>query len=371
MHYQIKLGRAFANYPRPPLGEVVADINDRTQKPHWSFWVGVAVALVALCFAAILQWLIVVGVLLVGGGVAGWLYCWERRDRPTHLTYVLDQDMQRYFGDIQHSWQTLAQAEQVWLEDRRQQMQHRRQQHRKQGAQSGQPQGAESYAVSFSQVPVRIRPLMPPFVKTNLDIWSVEVSYLQLFFLPDYVLIRRRGFYSAASYSSFTVRYEPEHIYLRGKIPQDAHRIIGDRHPGMTQVRYGLLHITSTIGLRLRLHVSNYLAAERFAEQFQQAQGCLVRRDTTEEPVEQGDRRSSTPTRPNPKPAYEVLGVQPNASLEEIKQAYYRMAKMNHPDRVAGLAPEFKELATRRIREINTAYREMRQQAMMRSVGKF
>jgi hypothetical protein len=357
MHYHIKLGRAFVNVPRPPIGEVVADINDRAQKPHRAFWVGIAAGLIALSFAAILQWAIAAAVVLLGGGLTAWLYWQEQRDRATGVTYELDQDMQAHFQDIQRSWQTLATAEKVWLEDRRQQVKNRRQAARSEHA---------SYAVSFSNVPVRVHRLRPPFVNTNLDIWSVEVSYLQLFFLPDYVLIRRRGFYSAASYSSFSVRYEPELMHLRSKIPRDAQRIPGQRHPRMTQVRYGLLHITSTIGLRLRLHVSNSLVAERFAEQFQQAQGSLARRDAAEN---QGDRSRPKP-KPSKKSAHEILGVQPNASLEEIKLAYYRLAKMNHPDRVAGLAPEFKELATRRIREINTAYRELQQQARMRSVGK-
>jgi preprotein translocase subunit Sec63 len=35
------------------------------------------------------------------------------------------------------------------------------------------------------------------------------------------------------------------------------------------------------------------------------------------------------------------------------------MAQMYHPDKVAGLAPEFRELAERRMKEINTAYAKL------------
>jgi len=57
--------------------------------------------------------------------------------------------------------------------------------------------------------------------------------------------------------------------------------------------------------------------------------------------------------------AFKVLGVAPGASREEIKAAYYRMAQQYHPDKVATLAPEFRELAERRMKEINTAYDEL------------
>jgi DnaJ-class molecular chaperone len=48
--------------------------------------------------------------------------------------------------------------------------------------------------------------------------------------------------------------------------------------------------------------------------------------------------------------------VTEGASQEEIAVAYRKLAQMNHPDKVAGLAPEFRGLAERRMHEINAAY---------------
>ncbi len=53
---------------------------------------------------------------------------------------------------------------------------------------------------------------------------------------------------------------------------------------------------------------------------------------------------------------WDVLGVSIGASEEEITAAYRRMAQMYHPDKVATLGPELKELADRRMKEINAAY---------------
>lgn len=56
------------------------------------------------------------------------------------------------------------------------------------------------------------------------------------------------------------------------------------------------------------------------------------------------------------KSPYAVLGIAVSASTEEIKIAYRKMASLYHPDKVAHLAPEFREMADNKMKEINTAY---------------
>ena len=52
---------------------------------------------------------------------------------------------------------------------------------------------------------------------------------------------------------------------------------------------------------------------------------------------------------------YKVLGVSPDASDDEIKQAYRRLAKQYHPDRNPGDAE-----AARKMQEINAAYEQIK-----------
>jgi DnaJ-domain-containing protein 1 len=66
-------------------------------------------------------------------------------------------------------------------------------------------------------------------------------------------------------------------------------------------------------------------------------------------------------SRPNDGPSqelkwFEVLGVAPTASLDEIKTAYRERARQYHPDRVQGLGKEFGEIAERKMKELNSAY---------------
>ena len=53
---------------------------------------------------------------------------------------------------------------------------------------------------------------------------------------------------------------------------------------------------------------------------------------------------------------YEILGVDRNATSEEIKSAYKKLAGKYHPDKVLHLGDEFKILADKRFKEIQEAY---------------
>jgi DnaJ like chaperone protein len=62
----------------------------------------------------------------------------------------------------------------------------------------------------------------------------------------------------------------------------------------------------------------------------------------------------------NEQAPHEVLGVSANATIEEITAAYRQMAQMYHPDKVTTLGPEFRELAERKMKEINKAYEALK-----------
>ncbi len=61
--------------------------------------------------------------------------------------------------------------------------------------------------------------------------------------------------------------------------------------------------------------------------------------------------------------AYQVLGVSPNASGDEVRQAYRTLMKDYHPDVLAskGLPEEMMKFATQRAREFSRAYECIRQ----------
>ena len=58
------------------------------------------------------------------------------------------------------------------------------------------------------------------------------------------------------------------------------------------------------------------------------------------------------------KDPYEILGISPTASDEEVKAAYRALARKYHPDNFDDSNP-LKELATEKMQEINQAYDEI------------
>ena len=60
--------------------------------------------------------------------------------------------------------------------------------------------------------------------------------------------------------------------------------------------------------------------------------------------------------------AYKILGVDANATDEEVKKAYREMAKKNHPDLVSNLGEEVREAAEKKFQEINAAYESIKKQ---------
>lgn len=57
---------------------------------------------------------------------------------------------------------------------------------------------------------------------------------------------------------------------------------------------------------------------------------------------------------------YDVLGVQPSATYDEIRAAYHDKARQLHPDRVAGRSAGEQEATRRAMQDVNEAWRVLR-----------
>jgi len=83
----------------------------------------------------------------------------------------------------------------------------------------------------------------------------------------------------------------------------------------------------------------------------QRGENATTRGATTDEP-------QVAPEASQESPWFDVLGVSSSATIDEVKQAYKALVKQNHPDRVHGMSPIFRELAEAETKKINGAYAE-------------
>lgn len=63
--------------------------------------------------------------------------------------------------------------------------------------------------------------------------------------------------------------------------------------------------------------------------------------------------------------AYTVLEIEPNATDDEVKKAYRRLAMKNHPDKVAQLGPDVQKAAAAKFQKIQAAYEKIKKERGM------
>ena len=246
------------------------------------------------------------------------------------------------------------------------------------------------------------RRVSPRFIDTNVEVWGTDSLGRgpRVLFFPDVLLLYDGKSYEAVPYGSLSVgggtircaEVSPHewaevvgHTWVRTNLDGGPDR----RHSGNLRIPIVLYHLvtleSSEAVFRLPLLVPHEEMAGVFRGAFREAIAYAGSRGGAAAGSATGGRASGTGSRAGPagdgdgagrgerekrrppehlgKPdagsAREVLGVGPDASQDEILTAYRKMARQYHPDRVEGLGPEFKELAERRMKEINAAYAEL------------
>jgi hypothetical protein len=96
---------------------------------------------------------------------------------------------------------------------------------------------------------------------------------------------------------------------------------------------------------------------DEFARNEQNTPGGKQRKRESQE-NDTGARASKSATGGSEKLWYEVLDVSSISNLDEIKLAYKKKIRQYHPDKVAGLGPEFIIIAEAKSKEINEAYKK-------------
>ena len=236
-----------------------------------------------------------------------------------------------------------------------------------------------SYNVKREQISV-LR-AVPPRVESNLVPICIDLGKRKMFFLPDQVLYWQRGTFASIEYRDLnfhaaSTRFIEEQVqasdsqqvgstwrYVRKDGGPDRRFNNNQQLPVML---YGVVTAASSGGLNLMLHTSNVSAASSFAASFKAFQSSRDRyifdemRQTLEEVKTDKKRQKYGSCPENIEKAFVLLGLRPEATLDQVTVAYRQMSQMYHPDKVIGLGPELQNLANERMREINAAHQLLR-----------
>jgi DnaJ-domain-containing protein 1 len=132
----------------------------------------------------------------------------------------------------------------------------------------------------------------------------------------------------------------------------------------MPMVLYGLLEITLPRGMKAVLQVSNRDAAARFARAFgiQETQQTTVGSSYEKKRSEESTTFDFLTEEERAKAvlACRTLGVRADASMSEISAAYKQLARTHHPDKVANVPEEDRDVSEQQMKKINAAYTELK-----------
>src|SRR5215207_1779604 len=364
----------------------LARINNRPRKisrlPLLAVVGGTLILATLLYASEILPSFAILGVL--GGGVVLVLvlYGTQKAKMTIRLSYKgkLEKETSTRFSEVRETLEGLASSGRIWRL-----------------ADSARLPKAGEVSPSREREPARVGLLPTPGIRADVPIWGIEMGDESIFFFPEGGLINMDDRYEPLPYKSLKVTFSSGRFFEEEDLPDDAtvvertwrfSRPDGSPDPRYKKdnveipiVLYGLLEISTPSLPKVRLEISDRLAAARFARTFgaevstEELNGEKAGQDEEHRRADKDSRRSSSKEGGEERRSAEILerearlatarralGVSKGAGIEEISAAYRKLARTYHPDKVANLEPEVREYSEQRMKEINAAYSELKRQ---------
>ena len=170
-----------------------------------------------------------------------------------------------------------------------------------------------------------------------------------------------------------TLRSELDYVrsFVRqnfGAVAEDeAMRILEDLNRKNVDIRSVGAQIAGNMNYSQRLQLFHYLAQLAAADgEFVPAEKSVLESIAAAIGISAADMNSVIAMfYKDTRAAYDILEIKPEATDDEVKSAYRRMAMKNHPDKVATLGPDVQKAAADKFRQIQEAYETIKRERGM------
>jgi DnaJ-domain-containing protein 1 len=238
-------------------------------------------------------------------------------------------------------------------------------------------------AYSVSRAVCKLKVLEGKEYKSNVQLFYFDTTFASdRIILQPYSLVREYKYgldpILEIPYKDFSISFNTTRFLETGNIPKDA-ATLGetwlyinknggpDRRYKDNRVvpvmEYGVVGLTQNTytsdkkPFNLGLYFSNIAIAKQVYVAFKQlADQIIEETENKYDRSESNNSKSQDESSTKIEEAYKILGITSQANEDEITTAYRELAKKYHPDKVNHLASEFRELADRKMKEINAAY---------------
>jgi hypothetical protein len=154
---------------------------------------------------------------------------------------------------------------------------------------------------------------------------------------------------------------------LDQKRPQD-NTIKLDSMPHQERMKKRAQEIDEAIKKKEREREEEKQRQERKRAEREKARAEEEKRQQKKSDYKKEETRKEESKKEAPQPisaAAQLFDFKPGETITqgELKKRYYELLRQNHPDKVASLGKDFKDLAEKKTKEINTAYEELKKKA--------
>ena len=206
-------------------------------------------------------WLVLGFVTIIAANV------YDNSQKITQLFYELENDEQNKFNEMDTIFSDLSKAEKIWFVNVEQ-------------TQKSTSQNKYGLELIGRKV-ISLTKSVPVFIETNLEIWSIDIGNLSLYFFPERILLFNNHNYASIAYQELNIKYtefcylEEDELTKDGHIAGKIYKYINNdgspnkryaNNPEIPLVSYGLLKFYSANGLKMNIMISNKKNAHDFVD---------------------------------------------------------------------------------------------------------